>query len=78
MKLDLTAQGREQELVLAYLEENASEMLANKINNGVAIERDGKTLINRKSLDGFLFAFLKVTFFDGVNGDQIQMRQPPL
>ena len=52
--LNLTAKNTEQEVVKQYLEENASEMLAEKINNGVAIERDGKTLINRKSLDGFM------------------------
>ena len=52
--LNLTAKNTEQEVVKQYLEENASEMLAEKINNGVTIERDGKTLINRKSLDGFM------------------------
>ena len=54
MKLDLEAKTKEQELVKAYLEENASEVLAEKINSGVRIEKDGKTLINNKSLDGFM------------------------
>ena len=36
------------------LEGDASETLADKINNGVRIEKDGKTLINKKSLDGFM------------------------
>ena len=52
--LNLTAKNTEQEVVKQYLEANASEMLAEKINNGVAIEKDGKTLINRKSLEGFM------------------------
>jgi hypothetical protein len=52
--LNLTAKGTEQELIKKYLEENASETLADKINNGVRIEKDGKTLINKKSLDGFM------------------------
>ena len=52
--LNLTAKNTEQEVVKQYLEENASEILADKINNGVAIEKDGKTLINRKSLEGFM------------------------
>ena len=52
--LNLTAKGTEQELIKKYLEENASETLAEKINNGVRIEKDGKTLINKKSLDGFM------------------------
>lgn len=52
--LNLTAKGTEQELIKKYLEENASEILADKINNGVCIEKDGKTLINKKSLDGFI------------------------
>ena len=54
MKLDLEAKTKEQELVKTYLEENASEVLAEKINNGVCVEKDGKTLINKKTLDGFM------------------------
>ena len=54
MKLDLEAKTKEQELVKAYLEENASEVLAEKINSGVRIKKDGKTLINKKTLDGFM------------------------
>lgn len=53
MKLNLEAKTKEQELVKAYLEETASETLAEKIDNGMRIEKDGKTLLNRKSLDGF-------------------------
>ncbi len=53
-ELNLTAKGAEQELILAYLKENASEVLAEKINNGVPVEKDGKTLINKKNLDGFM------------------------
>ena len=52
--LNLTAKGTEQELIKRYLEENASEMLAEKINNGVHIEKDGKKLINKKTLEGFM------------------------
>ena len=54
MKLDLEAKTKKQELVKAYLEENASEVLAEKINSGVRIEKEGKTLINKKTLDGFM------------------------
>ena len=53
-KLNLEATSREQEIVKAYLEENASETLAEKINNGTPVEKDGKRLINRKTLDGFM------------------------
>ena len=53
MKLNLETKTKEQELVKAYLEENASETLAEKINNGVPFQKDGKTLINKKTLDGF-------------------------
>ena len=52
--LNLTAKGVEQEALKQYLEENASETLADKINNGVRIEKDGKTLINKKTLDSFM------------------------
>ena len=54
MKLNLTATGKPQELILAYLQENASDVLAEKINNGVRIAKDGKTLINKKTLNGFM------------------------
>ena len=54
MKLNLETNNREQELVKAYLEENASETLTEKINNGTPFEKDGKTLINKKTLDGFM------------------------
>ena len=52
--LNLTAKGTEQEALKQYLEQNASETLADKINNGVRIEKDGKTLINKKTLDSFM------------------------
>ena len=52
--INLTANGRDQELILAYLTENASDVLADKINNSVLFEKDGKQLINRKDLDGFM------------------------
>ena len=54
MRLNLETKSKEQELVKAYLEENASETLAEKINNGTPFEKDGKTLINKKTLDGFM------------------------
>ena len=54
MKLDLETKTKEQELIKQYLEENVSETLANKINNGVKIVKDNKTLINKKDLDGFM------------------------
>lgn len=54
MRLNLETKSKEQELIKAYLEENASEILAEKINNGTPFEKDGKQLINRKTLDGFM------------------------
>ena len=54
MKLNLETKTKEQELIKQYLEENVSEILAEKINNGVKIEKDNKTLINKKDLDGFM------------------------
>ena len=52
MRLNLKTKSKEQELVKAYLEENASEILAEKINNGTPFEKDRKTFINKKTLDG--------------------------
>lgn len=54
MKLNLETKTKEQELIKQYLEENVSETLANKINNGVKIVKDNKTLINKKDLNGFM------------------------
>ena len=52
-ELNLEAKNSAQQRIKEYLEQNASEVLADKINNGVSIEKDGKVLINRKTLDGF-------------------------
>ncbi len=54
MTLNLDAKTNEERKVKAYLEANASEILAEKINNGVRIQKDGKTLLNRKTLAGFM------------------------
>lgn len=54
MRLNLETKNKEQEIVKAYLEENASEILAAKINNGTPFEKDGKTFINKKTLNGFM------------------------
>ena len=54
ISLNLETKNKQEEIIKNYLEENVSEVLAEKINNGVAVERDGKTLISRKTLDGFM------------------------
>lgn len=50
----LETKNTQQEALKKYLEENASETLADKINNGVKIVKDGLTLLNKKTLDGFM------------------------
>ena len=54
ISLNLTATTAEQIIIKDYLKSNASETLAEKINNGVRIEKDGKTLINKKDLTTFM------------------------
>ena len=54
IKLDLKAESPELEALKSYLEENVSQVLADKINKGVRIEKDGKTLINKKTLETFM------------------------
>lgn len=54
MKLNLEAKTQAEQKIKAYLEANASEILAQKINHGVRIQKDGKTLLNKKMLSGFL------------------------
>ena len=51
--LNLETKNDSQKIIKAYLEENASQPFADKINNGVRIQKDGKILINKKDLDGF-------------------------
>ena len=53
-QLNLEAKTKEQQRIKAYLEENASDIRAEKINNGVLIKKNGKILLNRKTLDGFM------------------------
>lgn len=54
MKLNLEAKTKAQQLVREYLENNVSPALAEKINGGAKVVKDGKTLINKKTLDGFM------------------------
>ena len=54
MELNLTAQNKQEELILNYLQNNASETLADKINNGTPFEKDGHSLLNKKTLAGFM------------------------
>ena len=54
MKLNLQANDAAEQRVKDYLEANASEELARKINEGVPVEKDGKTLIQKKTLAGFI------------------------
>lgn len=53
MELNLTPNDEQDEKVLYYLQNNASEVLASKINNGTPFEQDGKLLTNKKSLLDF-------------------------
>lgn len=54
IELNLTAENRQEELVKAYLEEHASEELAEKINNGTLFTKDGVPLTNKKTLADFM------------------------
>lgn len=54
MTLHLTATTTEEKVLKEYLEQNASEVLGDKINNGVPVEKDGKKLISKKTLAGFM------------------------
>lgn len=54
MELNLEAKTDSEKRIKEYLEQNASENLADKINNGVPIVKDGNTLISKKTLSGFM------------------------
>ncbi len=51
--LNLKTSNKAQEQIKEYLENNVSETLAEKINNGVKITKDNKNLVNKKDLDNF-------------------------
>lgn len=53
-ELNLTAEGTAQERILAYLQENVSEVLSERINNGTTVIKDGKQLTSKKTLKGFM------------------------
>ena len=53
-ELQLEAKTPEEERVKAYLNENASETLRGKIENGTVYEKDGHPLTNRKTLSDFM------------------------
>ncbi len=52
--LKLTANSPDQKILLANLAPLISDVLAEKINNGVKITKDGKELLSRKTLDTFM------------------------
>ena len=54
IKLNLKAESAELQAIKEFLEENANEFLAEKINNGVCIQKDGKRLLNKKDLASFM------------------------
>lgn len=54
MELNLKANTPAEQRILEYLQNNASETLANKINNGMPFEKDGEPLINKKTLADFM------------------------
>ena len=54
IQLNLSHKGTEQTKVYNYLCEHATEALAEKIEHGVRVQKDGQTLISAKTLDGFM------------------------
>ena len=52
--LNLKAESPELQAIKEFLQENANEFLAEKINNGVYIQKDGKRLLNKKDLASFM------------------------
>ncbi|MBR1925908.1 MAG: hypothetical protein IJ837_03525 [Clostridia bacterium] len=53
IELNLETKNKEQEIIKDYLQKNASENLANKINLGVKTTKNKKELVNKKNLTGF-------------------------
>ena len=55
IELNLEIKSKEEEMIKKFLEENVSEVLASKINNGVSVKKDGQTVINKKTLHPALY-----------------------
>jgi hypothetical protein len=53
IELKLQADTPELQRIKDYLQENASETLADKINNGTPFEKDGKPLIKQEKSSRF-------------------------
>lgn len=53
-ELNLSANTPTEQKFLDYLRQNASETLIDKINNGTPFKNDGKPLVNKKTLSGFM------------------------
>ena len=54
IQLNLKADSPELQAIKDFLQENANKFLAEKINNGVYIQKDGKHLLNKKDLASFM------------------------
>ena len=54
IELNLSANTEPEKRILEYLQNNVSETLADKVNNGTPFEKDGKRLINKKALSDFM------------------------
>ena len=54
IELNLVANTEPEKRILEYLQNNVSETLADKINNGTPFEKEGKQLINKKTLSDFM------------------------
>lgn len=54
IELNLVANTEPEKRILEYLQNNVSETFADKINNGAPFEKDGKQLINKKTLSDFM------------------------
>ena len=54
IKLNLKAESPELQAIKDFLEANANEFLAEKINNGVYIQKDSKRILNKKDLVSFM------------------------
>lgn len=52
--LDLKVNDEQQEIIKNYLQENVSDILAEKINKGINIIKNNTPLVSKKDLDGFM------------------------
>ena len=73
--LNLNTTTEPQKVVMAFLEQNVSDILAHKINNGVKVEKDGQTMdaYRKRLMNDFSFmTYAPIIFISAKTGQRVE------